>query len=53
MATLAFEKFDRYLVGLYKISVVTDHRPLVPLISNKDMRDTTPMPEDVNASDAL
>ena len=39
-ATWVCEKFNHYLVGLEKISVVTDHKPLVPLINTKDMSQT-------------
>lgn len=36
----ACEKFERYLVGLPSFKVVTDHRPLVPLVNKKDLIDT-------------
>ena len=39
-STWACEKCDRYVVGLDTFSVVTDHKPLVPLINTKDLSET-------------
>ena len=39
-STWVCKKFDRYLVGLHTFSVVTDHKPLVPLINTKDLSET-------------
>ena len=33
----AFEKFSRYLVGLDSFTLLTDHRPLIPLINAQDL----------------
>ena len=34
------EKFERYLVGLPNFRLLTDHRPLIPLLNKKDLIDT-------------
>ena len=31
------EKFNRYLIGLQEFELWTDHKPLVPLMSTKDL----------------
>ena len=36
------EKFDRYLCGLDNFTLLTDHKPLVPLINMKSL-DNTPL----------
>ncbi len=38
----ACEKFSRYLVGLSSFRILTDHKPLVPIINEKDL-DVTPI----------
>ena len=33
----ACEKFDRYIFGLEKVKLITDHKRLIPLINSKDL----------------
>ena len=33
----ACEKFHRYILGLGKVKLITDHKPLIPLINSKDL----------------
>ena len=35
----ACEKFDRYLRGIQEFKLLTDHKPLVPLINGSDLND--------------
>lgn len=35
----ACDKFSRYLLGLHHFKVMTDHKPLIPLMNNKDLQD--------------
>ena len=39
-STWACEKFEKHLIGLPKVEIVTDHKPLVPLINTKDLSET-------------
>lgn len=36
------EKFEKYLIGLENFKLVTDHKPLVPLMNKKDL-DNVPL----------
>ena len=36
------EKFEKYLMGLESFKIATDHKPLIPIINDKDI-DTTPI----------
>ena len=39
-ATYACEKFSKFLIGLHHFTLRTDHKPLVPLLSTKDIYKT-------------
>ena len=39
-STYACEKFDKYLMGIDKFTLYTDHKPLIPLMNTKDLTDT-------------
>ncbi|KAK7107196.1 hypothetical protein V1264_015153 [Littorina saxatilis] len=41
-SVFACEKFSQYLIGLDRFELLTDHKPLVPLMSSKDI-DNTPI----------
>lgn len=41
-SVFACEKFSKYLIGLDRFELLTDHKPLVPLMSSKDI-DGTPI----------
>lgn len=38
----ACDRFQKYLVGMERIQLITDHKPLVPLINSKNL-DTVPV----------
>ena len=39
-STWACERFEKYLVGLPRVEIITDHKPLVPLMNTKDLSET-------------
>lgn len=41
-ATFAVERFDKYLMGLDHFKLLSDHKPLIPLMNTKDL-DKTPI----------